>query len=67
MENSHVQRDSAMVVSAGATADLCSRVFLAIVSYFVQVNARHIYLIGAIATIIIRFGKLSGKKELIST
>lgn len=49
-----VQRDSAMVVAVGATFDLCSRIFLAIVSYFVQVNARHIYLTGAIASIIIR-------------
>lgn len=44
-----------MAVDAGA--DLISRVFLAIMSVFVQPKARYIFLFGAVFTVIIRCGK----------
>lgn len=46
-------------MAAGAAADLGARLFLAFVSYFVQIKARYIYLIGATATILVRFGMIS--------
>lgn len=51
-----IQKETAMIVSAGAAADLFARVFLAVISYFIPIKARNIYLIGAVATIIFRFG-----------
>lgn len=49
------QADAAKIISAGAAADLSSRIFLAITSFFIQIKARYVYLTGAIATIFIRF------------
>ncbi|XP_055300591.1 uncharacterized protein LOC129567563 [Sitodiplosis mosellana] len=47
--------DTAKIISAGAAADLSSRLFLAVTSFFIQVKARYVYLAGAIATIFVRF------------
>lgn len=50
------QQDAAYIVAVGAAADLFSRLFLAVVSFFIPVKARHIYLVGATVPIFLRFG-----------
>lgn len=45
-----------MIIAIGATADLGSRIFLALMSLCVQVKARYIYLAGATGTVVARFG-----------
>lgn len=51
------QPDTALIIAIGAAADLGSRCILAVMSLFVQVKARYVYLAGAIFTIVSRFGK----------
>lgn len=45
----------------GAAADLFSRIFLAVVSLFIHVKARYVYLVGAVATIGARFGEINNR------
>lgn len=51
-----LQADTAIIIAAGAAADLGSRVVLAVLSMFIQVKARYVYLAGAVGTIAARFG-----------
>lgn len=51
------QADTASIIAIGATADLISRIFLAITAIFIQVPARYIYLGGALFTVFVRFGE----------
>lgn len=51
-----MQADTAIIIAAGAAADLGSRVVLAVLSMFIQVKARYVYLAGAVGTIAVRFG-----------
>lgn len=51
------QADTASIIAIGATADLISRIFLAVTAIFIQVPARYIYLAGALFTIFVRFGE----------
>lgn len=51
------QSHTALVVTTGAAADMFSRIFLAIMSLFVEIKARNIFLAGAIMIIIVRFSK----------
>lgn len=51
------QADTASIIAIGATADLFSRIFLAVTAIFIQVPARYIYLSGALFTVFVRFGK----------
>ncbi|KAJ6640355.1 Monocarboxylate transporter 12, partial [Pseudolycoriella hygida] len=48
----------AHIIAIGATADLISRIFLAVSSTWIRLKARDIYLIGAALTIIARFAFL---------
>lgn len=45
-----------MIVSTGAAADMFSRMSLAIISFFIEFKARHIYFAGVAGTILFRFG-----------
>lgn len=53
-----LQSDAALIIAIGAAADLGSRILLAIMSLFIQVKARYVYLTGAICTIASRFGRI---------
>lgn len=53
---SDLQADTAIIIAVGAAADLGSRVVLAVLSMFIQVKARYVYLAGAVGTIAARFG-----------
>lgn len=50
------QSVAASVVANGFIADFSSRVFLAIVSYYIPLKARFVFLTGAAATLLIRIG-----------
>ncbi|XP_034474080.1 uncharacterized protein LOC117781430 [Drosophila innubila] len=54
-ELGYTKVDAAKIIAIGATADLLSRIFLAITAIFIQVPARYIYLGGALFTVIARF------------
>ncbi|XP_031626281.1 uncharacterized protein LOC116342706 isoform X2 [Contarinia nasturtii] len=47
--------DASVIIAIGAAADLGSRIFMAVMSLCIQVKARHIYLAGAVLTIVTRF------------
>ncbi|XP_055300651.1 monocarboxylate transporter 14-like [Sitodiplosis mosellana] len=47
--------DTAMIVATGAAADMTSRVFLAIMSLFIEIKARNLFWAGAIGIILLRF------------
>lgn len=48
-----------MIVATGAAADMTSRVFLAIMSLFIEIKARNVFWAGTIGIILIRFGTIS--------
>ncbi|XP_031623606.1 monocarboxylate transporter 7-like [Contarinia nasturtii] len=50
------KNDAAKILSFGSGADLCSRIFLAIVSYWIELRARYIFLTAAIVIVFVRIG-----------
>ncbi|KAL7744096.1 hypothetical protein ACLKA6_009082 [Drosophila palustris] len=54
-ELGYTKVDTAKIIAIGASADLLSRIFLAITAIFIQVPARYIYLGGALFTLFARF------------
>lgn len=61
-----MQPDTATIIAIGAAADLASRIFLAVLAIFIQMPSRYIYLIGALFTVVTRFGKLGHNNILVS-
>ncbi|KAH8300627.1 hypothetical protein KR044_012275 [Drosophila immigrans] len=54
-ELGYTKVDTASIIAIGASADLLSRIFLAVTAIFIQVPARYIYLGGALFTVFARF------------
>ncbi|XP_062140244.1 monocarboxylate transporter 7 [Drosophila sulfurigaster albostrigata] len=54
-ELGYTKVDTAKIIAIGASADLLSRIFLAVTAIFIQVPARYIYLGGALFTVFARF------------
>lgn len=52
------QVETAFIISVGSIADFFSLIFLAVVAYFFQVKARHIFLTTTTVTILIRFSMI---------
>lgn len=50
--------DAAFIISVGAAADFSSRICLAVLSFFVQLNPRHIFLSSTVIMLFIRFSRL---------
>lgn len=56
-----------MIVATGAAADMSSRVFLAVMSLFIEIKARNVFWAGAIGIIFLRFGILQLKQFILKT
>lgn len=53
------QDNAANFITASTVSDLGSRIFLALLSLFVNIEARNIFLLGSVAIIFVRFSMFS--------